>query len=89
MPGVSIIFLELKRDTQIVVVDFPDASPMLPCTFAETVVERQRHGIDANIGRALHVVMAADDVGASSRLADVAGANSNMQLARTFAVPTV
>ena len=46
---------------------------MLPGTFGEAVVERQRHGIDANVGRALHVAVAAEDVGAGAGRADVAG----------------
>ena len=46
---------------------------MPPRAFDETVVERQRHDIEADIGGALHVVVAAEDVGAGAGLADIAG----------------
>ena len=62
-----------KRDDQIVVVDLPDARPVLPGAFDEAVVERQRHDIEADVGRALHVVVAAEDVGAGAGPADIAG----------------
>ena len=58
---------------QIVVVDLPDARPMLPRAFDEAVVERQRHDIEADVGGALHVVVAAEDVGAHAGTADIAG----------------
>src|SRR5207302_10437330 len=34
--------------------------------------ERQRHDIEPNVGRALHVVMATEDVGTRASLADIA-----------------
>ena len=46
---------------------------MLPGAFGEPVVERQRHDIEPEIGRALHVAMAAEDVGAVAEAADIAG----------------
>ena len=46
---------------------------MLPRPFGKAVVEGQRHDIETDIGRALHVVMAAEDIGASAGLADIAG----------------
>ena len=48
------------------VIDFPDARPMPPCAFDQAVIERQRHDIEAEIGRALHVGVAAEDVGAGA-----------------------
>ena len=59
--------LVVETADQIVVVDLPDARPMLPRAFDEAVVERQRHDIEADVGRALHVVVAAEDVGAGAR----------------------
>eukprot|EP01136_Pigoraptor_vietnamica_P020217 Opistho-1_new@68782 len=53
--------------------DFPDPRPVPPCAFDEAVVERQRHDIEAEVGRALHVGVAAEDVGAGTGRADVAG----------------
>ena len=46
---------------------------MPPRAFDQAVVERQRHDIEAEIGGALHVGMAAEDVGAGTRRADIAG----------------
>ena len=46
---------------------------MPPRAFGQAVVERQRHDIEAEIGRALHVGVAAEDVGAGAEAADVAG----------------
>src|SRR6516165_1430538 len=46
---------------------------MLPRTLIQPVVEGQRHNIEANIGGALHVVMAAEDIGAHAGAANVAG----------------
>ena len=73
MPGVSMICLGIEPRLQPVVVDVPDAAPMPPCAFDETVIERQRHDIEADIGGALHVVVAAEDVGAHAWAADIAG----------------
>ena len=55
------------------VLDLPDARPMLPGRFGQAVVERQRGVIEPEIGRALHVGVAAEDVGASAGRADIAG----------------
>ena len=65
--------LVVETADQIVVIDFPDARPVLPGTFGEAVVEGQGHDIEADVGRALHVVVAAEDVGAHAGAADVAG----------------
>ena len=46
---------------------------MLPRAFDQTVVARQRHHIEAEVGGALHVAVAAEDVGAVTEAADVAG----------------
>ncbi len=54
-------------------VGFPNSRPMPPCTFGEAVIERQCHDIEAKIGGALHVAMAAEDVGAVTEAANVAG----------------
>ena len=53
---------------------------MLPRAFCQTVVARQRIRIGAHIGSALHVVVAAENVGATTRLAHVA--QSQLQDAR-------
>ncbi len=58
---------------QIVVADIPDAAPVPPGAFDQAVVERQRGDIEADVGRALHVAVAAEDVGAAAEHADVAG----------------
>ena len=49
-----------------VVRNLPDARPMPPRAFDQAVVERQRHDIEAEVGRALHVGVAAEDVGAGA-----------------------
>ena len=46
---------------------------MPPRAFDQAVVERQRHNIEAEIGRALHVGVAAEDIGALAGTADIAG----------------
>ena len=56
-----------------VVIDFPDARPMPPRAFDQAVVKRQGHDIEAEIGRALHVGVAAENVGAGAGRADIAG----------------
>ncbi len=56
-----------------VVLDLPDAAPVLPGAFGEAVVERQRHDIEAEVGRTLHVGVATEDIGSHARPADVAG----------------
>src|SRR5262245_60613567 len=55
------------------IVNLPDAAPVLPGALRQAVVQRQRHDIEAEIGGALHVGVAAEDVGAGAELADVAG----------------
>src|SRR6476620_10433348 len=45
---------------------------MTPGTFDDAVVAGQRIGVGADVGSALHVVVAAEDVGAAARHADVA-----------------
>ena len=45
---------------------------MLPRAGRDAVVARQRVGVGTDVGRALHVVVAAEDVGATARHADVA-----------------
>src|SRR5262245_50866084 len=45
---------------------------MLPRTLIQSVVEGQRQDIEANISGALHVVMAAEDIGAHAGAANVA-----------------
>ena len=46
---------------------------MPPRAFDQAVVERQGHDIEAEIGRTLHVGVAAEDVGAGAGRADIAG----------------
>ena len=58
---------------QPVVVDLPDPAPMPPGIFVQAVIAGQRRDIEAHIGRALHVGMAAEDVGAGAGDADIAG----------------
>ncbi|GJE45963.1 hypothetical protein AEGHOMDF_5163 [Methylobacterium soli] len=69
--GLGRHFVEARL--QPVVLDLPDAGPMLPAAFDEPVIERQRRHIEAEIGRALNVGVSAEDVGAGARLADIAG----------------
>ena len=65
--------LVVETTLQKIVIDLPDARPMLPRAFDQAVVERQRHDIEADVGGALHVVVAAQDVGAHAGAADIAG----------------
>ncbi len=53
--------------------NLPHPRPMPPRAFDQAVVERQGHDIEAEVGRALHVGVAAEDVGAHAGSADVAG----------------
>ena len=46
---------------------------MPPGALDEAVIERQRHDIEAEVGGALHVGVAAEDVGAGAGRADIAG----------------
>src|SRR5690606_1843392 len=55
-----------------VVVDAPDAGEVSPRAFGQTVVAGQRVRVGTDVGRALHVVVAAEDVGSATRDADVA-----------------
>ena len=65
--------LRLEARLQPGVVRLPDARPMPPGAFDQAVVERQRHDIETDVGGALHVVVAAEDIGAVARTADIAG----------------
>ena len=56
-----------------VVVDLPDPAPMPPGLFGKAVIERQRRHIEAEIGGALHVGMAAENIGAAAGMTDIAG----------------
>ncbi len=67
------LLLGVEAAEHPVVIDLPDAAPMLPGAFDEAVVERQRHDIEAEVGRTLHVAVAAEDVGAVAEAADIAG----------------
>ena len=71
-------FIEARL--QIIVFDFPDPRPMLPGAFDEAVIERQRRDIEADIGRALHVAVAAEDVGAAAEGADIAGCQQQVAI---------
>ena len=51
----------------------PYTSPVLPGTFRQPVVERQCRDIEAKVRRALHVGVAAEDVGSEPRSPDIAG----------------
>ena len=53
-------------------VDAPDLGEVLPRAFGQAVVAGQRVGVGADVGGALHVVVAAEDVGAAAADADVA-----------------
>ena len=54
------------------VVDAPHLAPVLPGAGGKAVVAGQRIGVGTDVGGALHVVVAAEDVGAAARDADVA-----------------
>ena len=66
MPGVSISSLLAKRRLHPVVVDVPDPAPMPPGILVQPVIGGQRGHIEADIGRALHIGMAAEDIGAGA-----------------------
>ena len=65
--------LHVEARRHPVVFDLPDAAPVLPGALGEAVVERQRRDIEAEVGGALHVAVAAEDVGAVAEAADIAG----------------
>ena len=46
---------------------------MLPRLFGKTVIERQRRHIEAEIGGALHIGMAAENIGAPAGMTHIAG----------------
>ena len=54
-------------------VDFPDPAPMPPRFLGQAVIERQRRHIEAEIGGALHIGMAAENIGAAAGMPDIAG----------------
>jgi hypothetical protein len=57
-----------------VVVSLPDARPMTPGAFGEAVVQRERNDIEADVRRALHVAVTAEDVRAvAAAVTDVTG----------------
>src|SRR3546814_14735247 len=64
--------LGIEARDQIVVVDLPDARPVFPGAFRQAVIERQGDDIEPDVRRTLHVVVAANDVGAGAGLADIA-----------------
>ncbi len=62
-----------KRSTNQSYGHVPDARPVPPRALDEAVIKRQRHDIEAEVGRALHVGVAAENVGAGAGRADIAG----------------
>src|SRR5690606_29927721 len=54
------------------VVDAPRVGEVLPRTFGQAIVARQGVRVGPHVGGALHVVVAAEDVGATAGTADVA-----------------
>ena len=64
--------LVLEAGEHPVVGHIPDARPVLPGALRQAVVARQRARLDAEVGGALHVVVAAEDVGAAAGDAHVA-----------------
>ena len=54
-------------------VRLPNSRPMLPGAFGEAGVERQARDIETHVARALHVVVAAERIGAVADAANVAG----------------
>ena len=62
--------LEATKD--ILVVNVPNTAPVLPRAGLQAVVAGQRVAEDAEVGRTLHVVVAAEDVGAAASRAHVA-----------------
>ena len=72
MPLVLHQFLIGEAAEHIVVIDIPDTGPVLPRAGLQAVVARQCVGKDAEIGRALHIVVAAEDVRSATGLAHVA-----------------
>ena len=53
-------------------IKIPDPSPVSPGTGSQAVVAGQRIGEHAEVGRALHVVMTTEDVGAATGYTDIA-----------------
>ena len=64
----------LRRELALdpLVVDAPRGREVLPRAGGKAIVARQRVRIRADVGRTLHIVVAAEDVGAAAGLADVA-----------------
>ncbi len=67
------VLRRLEAALEIGIVDFPNPAPVPPGAFGQAVIERQRADIEAEIGGALHVAVAAEDVGADADAADIAG----------------
>ncbi len=65
-------FLGTEARLHPVVVDAPDVAEVLPGALGQAVVAGQRIAVRADVGRALHVVVAAVDVGAAAGHADIA-----------------
>src|SRR3546814_10462443 len=62
--------LAAEAALQVLVVDVPHACPVLPGAGGQSVVGRQGVVQRADVGGALHVVVAAEDVGTAARHAD-------------------
>ena len=65
-------FLVREAAKHVVVRDIPDAGPVPPRTFREAIVARQRSRLDAEVGRALDVVVSTEDIGATAGRAHIA-----------------
>src|SRR5690554_6664000 len=71
--GLSVVVLGLvEAPLEPLVVDVPDSRPVLPGPLGQAVVGRQGAGVEAQVGGALDVVVAAQDIGAAAGLADIA-----------------
>ena len=66
-------FLGVELGQKVLIRNFPDPRPVLPCAFRQPVVEGQGHHIQADVGRTLHIIVAAEDIGARAGFADIAG----------------
>ncbi len=56
-----------------VVLHLPDPAPVPPGLLGKAVVERQRRHVEPEVGRALDVGVAAENIGAAAGVADIAG----------------
>ncbi len=69
-------FLVREAGAHPLVIHFPNPAPVPPRLLGKSIIERQCHYIEAEIGGTLHIGVATKYVGACSRVSHIAGSES-------------